>query len=129
MTGDWIRVEPAVVLATHDQQISEHGGQPGIRDLTLIESALARPRNRAAYSPSEVDLFDLAAEYGYGLARNHGFVDGNKRTAYVTTILFLRLNRRDLAAPAVERVLVFEKLGKGELSPGDFAAWLREHAE
>ena len=123
MKVDWIWIDPEVVLAIHDQQIAEHGGADGIRDMGLIESALARPKNLVTYAAS--DVFDLAAEYGYGIARNHGFIDGNKRTAYVVTLLFLALNGHDLTAQAVERVLIFEKLGKGELAPDEFARWLR----
>ena len=127
MKTDWKWIDPEVVLAIHDQQIAEHGGTNGIRDMGLIESALARPVNHANYSVS--DVFDLAAEYGYGIARNHGFIDGNKRTAYVVTLVFLVLNGHDLTAQAVERVLVFEKLGKGELAPDEFAGWLRRHGK
>ena len=127
MKTDWKWIDPEVVLAIHDQQLAEHGGTDGIRDMGLIESALARPRNLASYSAS--DVFDLAAEYGYCIARNNGFFDGNKRTAYVVTLVFLSLNRHDLTAPAVERVLVFEKLGKGELAPDEFARWLRRHGK
>jgi death-on-curing protein len=127
MKTDWNWIEPEVVFAIHDQQIAEHGGMDGILDMGLIESALARPRTLASYSAS--DVFDLAAEYGYGSARNHGFVDGNKRTAYVVTLLFLVLNGHDLAVAAVERVLNFEKLGKGELAPDEFAGWLRRHGK
>ena len=123
MKTDWKWIDQEVVLAIHDQQIAEHGGTSGIRDMGLIASALARPRNLASYSVS--DVFDLAAEYGYGIAKNHGFVDGNKRTAYVVTRLFLVLNGHDLTAQATERVLVFEKLGRGELKPEEFAGWLR----
>ena len=93
----------------------------------MIESALARAKNLASYSAS--DVFDLAAEYGYGIAGNHGFIDGNKRTAYVVTRVFLVLNGHDLTAQAVERVLVFEKLGKGEITPDEFAGWLRRHGK
>jgi death-on-curing protein len=127
MKTDWKWVDPEVVLAIHGQQIAEHGGAGGIRDMGLIESALARPRNLASYSAA--DVFDLAAEYGYRIARNHGFIDGNKRTAYVVTLVFLVLNGHDLTAQAVERVLVFEKLGKGELAPDEFAGWLRLHGK
>jgi len=125
MKQDWKWIDTGVVLAIHDQQISEHGGKEGIRDLGLIKSAPARSRNSAAYAGP--DIFDLAAEYGYRIARNHGFIDGNKRTAYVTTLLFLRLNSHDITAPAVDRVLIFESLGRGELEKNDFAAWLRKH--
>jgi len=127
MKTGWKWVDPQVVLAIHDQQVAEHGGADGILDMGLIESAMARPMNLASYSAS--DVFDLAAEYGYGIARNHGFLDGNKRTAYVVTLVFLVLNGHDLTAPAVERVLVFERLGKGELAPDEFARWLRHHGK
>ena len=127
MKTDWKWIDPEVVLAIHDQQIAEHGGTDGIRDMGLIESALARPVNLDSYSRS--DVFDLAAEYGYGIARNHGYIDGNKRTAYVVTLLFLALNGHDLTAQAVERVLVFEKLGRGDLAPDEFARWLRRHGK
>ena len=125
MKTNWKWIDQEVVLAIHDQQIAEHGGTDGVRDMGLIESALARPRNLASYSVS--DAFELAAEYGYGIARNHGFIDGNKRTAYVVTRLFLVLNGFDLTAKATERVLVFEKLSRGKLKPGEFAEWLRSH--
>ena len=127
MKMDWKWIDPGVVLAIHDQQIAEHGGTDGILDMGLTESALARPRNLASYAAP--DVFDLAAEYGYGIARNHGFIDGNKRTAYVVTLLFLVLNGHALTAHAVERVLIFEKLGKGELAPDEFAKWLRRHGK
>jgi len=127
MKANWKWIDPEVVLAIHDQQIAEHGGTDGMRDVGLFESALARPMNLASHSAS--DVFDLAAEYGYRIARNHGFIDGNKRTAYVVTLLFLVINSHDLTAQAVERVLVFEKLGKGELAPGEFARWLRRHGK
>ena len=88
---------------------------------------MARPKNLE--TDAATDVFDLAAEYGYGIAHNRSFIDGNKRTAYVVTLLFLVLNGHDLTAPAVERVLIFEKLGKGELSPDEFARWLRRHGK
>lgn len=123
MNVTWI--EKDVVLAVHDQQIAEHGGANGIRDAGLIESALARAPNLAGYAAP--DIYDLAAAYGHGLTCNHGFVDGNKRTAYVVTRLFLRMNGYDLSAPAAERVVVFERLGKGALTQDGFASWLRTH--
>ena len=127
MKKDWKWIDPKIVLAIHDQQIAEHGGADGIRDMGLIESALARPINPAGYSAP--DVFDLAAEYGYGIVRNHGFIDGKKRTAYVVTRVFLVLNGHDLTAKPVERVLVFERLGKGEIAPDEFAGWLRRHGK
>jgi death on curing protein len=123
MSHIWI--EKDVVLAVHDQQIAEHGGAVGIRDAGLVESALARAQHRADYAAP--DIYDLAAAYGHGLARNRGFVDGNKRTAYVVTRLFLRMNGWDLSGPPTERVVVFERLGKGVLTQDDFASWLRKH--
>lgn len=121
----WRWIQPSTVLAIHDAQIAEHGGLPGLRDLGLLESALARPRNLLAHSHHQTDTFALAAEYAYGLARNHAFVDGNKRTAYVTARLFLVLHGLDFRAPDVERVLVFERLGRGEVGVEELGAWLR----
>ena len=121
MTPRWIDLN--VVPAVHEQQIAEHGGLTGIRDLGLIESALARPRNMLSHS--DPDLFDPAAAYGFGLARNYGFVDGNKRTAYVVTRLFLVLNGRDIQASAVDKVVPFEKVGQGGIDQEGLAAWLR----
>ena len=124
----WRWILPQTVLAIHDAQLADHGGLPGLRDLGLLESALARPQNllaHAAPGSAPPDAFDLAAAYAYGLARNHAFIDGNKRTAYVTARLFLVLHGLDLAAPDVERVLVFERLGKGEVTERELAAWMR----
>jgi len=125
MTLQWIDL--SVVLAIHEQQIAEHGGSLGIRDLGLIESALGRPQNLLLYNSP--DIFDLAAAYGYGLAQNHGFIDGNKRTAYVVTRLFLILNGYDISTSAVEKVITFEKVGKGEIDQTALASWLRAHSK
>jgi death-on-curing family protein len=127
-SGGWRWILQATVLAIHDAQIAEHGGLPGLRDLGLLESALARPRNlltHASFASAAPDVFALAAAYAYGLARNHAFIDGNKRTAYVIARLFLVLHGCDLAASDVERVLMFERLGKGEVGQEELAAWLR----
>ena len=121
MTWRWIDV--AVVLAIHDQQIAEHGGAAGVRDMGLLEGALARPAQLAAYGAP--DLFDLAATYAHGIARDHPFVDGNKRTAYVVCMLFLRLHGMRLDASGPDRVLAFEQLGKGALDRDGLAGWLR----
>ena len=94
--SDWVWVDPDVLLAAHDEQLEEHGGATGIRDRGLFESAMARPQNLAAYG--EPDAAALAAAYGFGLAKNHAFVDGNKRTAFVALELFLELNGFVLAA-------------------------------
>ena len=124
MNPQWIDL--SVVLAIHEQQIAEHGGALGIRDLGMIESALGRPQNLLLYNGP--DIFDLAAAYGYGLAQNHGFIDGNKRTAYVVTRLFLILNGYDISASAVEKVITFETVGKGEIDQAALAFWLRSHS-
>ncbi len=124
MTPRW--VEPSVVLAIHEQQISEHGGSLGIRDFGAIESALGRPKNLLLYN--DPDIFDLAAAYGFGLSQNHGFIDGNKRTAYVVTRLFLVLNGQDIRASAMEKVTTVLALAKGEIDQADLASWLRSHS-
>ena len=121
MTWEWVLAE--TVLAIHDRQIAEHGGAPGIRDMGLVEGALARPRNLFAHG--EPVAYDLAAAYAWGLIRDHGFIDGNKRTAYVTARLFLELNGHTLAAPAAERVLVFADAGAGNITEQEFADWFR----
>jgi len=100
---------------------------PGIRDKGLLESALQRPRSVAAYR-EDVDVFDLAAAYGYSLVQNHAFFDGNKRTAYTTTRLFLELNGFTLTAPAPDRVLAFLRVATGRYGQDDLAAWLRGQA-
>ena len=120
---EWIAKSAA--LAIHEEQIAEHGGAPGIRDDGLLESALARPQNLAAYS--EPDLAALAASYAYGIARNHPFLDGNKRTSYVVTRLFLRLNGRDIGADEASRLQIWLALAGGELTEEQIAEWLRSH--
>ena len=121
---NWIELK--TVLAIHEMQIQDHGGASGVRDLGLIKSALARPQNLFLYGNPTVT--DLAAEYAFGIAKNHGFVDGNKRTAYVVTRLFLRLHGWDLTASPEERVLVFEALGKGRYTVEQFAEWVRKNS-
>ncbi len=121
----WIRTD--AVRAIHDRQLAEHGGGTGIRDAGLLDSALARPKNLLAYSNSPADLAALAAAYGYGIARNHPFVDGNKRTAYVVCRTFLKLNGQDFDANPTEKYLTFLRLAEGKLSEADLAAWIRDH--
>jgi death-on-curing protein len=123
----WTWIDPAVVLAVHDQQIAEHGGINGVRDRGLLESALARPAQLEAYG--DPDVFDLAATYAHGIARNHPFLDGNKRTAYVVCMLFLRLHGVRVKASGPARVILFERLGKGDIRQEELAEWLRSHAE
>lgn len=113
--------------AVHRELIQEHGGAYGVRDEGLIESALARPRNRLAYADAAVDLADLAAAYGYGLARNHGFVDGNKRAAFMGMYVFTGLNGFEIDAPEPEVVRLMEGVAGGEMSEPKLAGWIREH--
>jgi len=119
-------LEKALVLAIHDRQIAEHGGSAGVRDEGLLESALARPQQSHAYGDPAPDLADLAAALAYGLARNHPFLDGNKRTAHVAYRTFLALNGADLVATDEEKYVAMLALAEGKLAERDFAAWLRE---
>lgn len=113
----------SVVLALHEAQLAEHGGAAGIRDHGLLDSALARPQSFDAYAES--DVFDLAAAYAGGIVRNHPFVDGNKRTAFVTAYLFLRLNGQRLVADEVSATTIMLDLAAGAASEASFADWLR----
>ena len=121
---EWIG--PDLALAIHEEQIGEHGGAEGVRDHGLLESALARPRH--AWSYGVEDLCILAAALGHGIARNHPFVDGNKRTAFVATETFLILNGLDLRASDAESVVAMIDLAAGEMTEAEFADWLRTHA-
>jgi death-on-curing protein len=116
-------VEEAVVLALHEEHLEEHGGAVGIRDRGLLESALFRPQNLADYG--EPDRAALAAAYGFGIAKNHPFMDGNKRTAFTVTELFLVLNGYELMADDASCVVTMLKLAEGSLSETAFADWIR----
>lgn len=113
-----------VVDELHNREVQRHGGLPGIRDEGAIESALARPRQKWTYDP-EADLAELAAGYGFGLARNHGYLDGNKRVGFVALAVFLPLNGRRLVAPEVEAVAVMLGVAAGELDEAALAVWIR----
>lgn len=113
-----------VVLALHDEQLAEHGGGQGLRDHGLLQSALARPENLASYG--DPDAAALAASYAFGIARNHPFVDGNKRTAAVTALLFLALNGRRFDITEPELVVMVLALAAGELTEDEVAAWFRD---
>ena len=121
-----IWVGKTLALAIHERQLAEHGGQGGVRDQTLLESALARPQQLHAYGDPAPDLCDLAAALAYGLARNHPFLDGNKRTAHVAYRTFLALNGAELIATDEEKYITMMALAEGKLRERDFAAWLRE---
>ena len=122
----WVLDE--AVLAIHDEQLAEHGGLTGIRDLGAVQSALVRPRNLAGYEDCD-DLARLAAAYAYGIARNHGFADGNKRTALVTADLFLMLNGYELTSMPAENVLTILGIAEGSLSEEDLARWIRNNIQ
>lgn len=119
-------LEKALVLAIHDRQLAEHGGSAGVRDEGLLESALARPQQLYAYGDPAPDLADLAATLACGLARNHPFVDGNKRTAAVCCETFVNLNGAKLEADDLDLYPRYLALAEGKLAERDFAAWLRE---
>ena len=124
---DWRWVGADLVYALHDRQLAEHGGPDGVRDPGAVESALARPLNLAAYGTP--DAADLAAAYAFGLARNHGFVDGNKRTAWVVARLFLADNGYRLRFDPVDAVKTVEALAAGSLGESQLAAWVRDRLQ
>ncbi len=119
----WVLEE--IVYAIHKRQLAEHGGAEGVRDANLLLSALARPRNLWAYSEAKPDLAALGAAYAFGIARNHPFVDGNKRVALVVCRTFLQLNGVDITANQEEKVEAFLALAAGGMTEGELAAWLR----
>ena len=124
MAKNWVWVTTDVALAAHAEQLAEHGGGQGVRDERLLDSAMARAKNLAAYG--EPDVAELAATYAFGIARNHPFVDGNKRTAAVVSETFLMLNGFELVATDAELVVAVVDLAAGELSEEELAAWFRE---
>ncbi len=123
----WKWIDKSSLLVLHDESLTLHGGASGIRDEGLLDSALARAVNLAAYG--EPDVADLAAAYGSGLAQNHAFVDGNKRAAFLAVGLFLFLNGYRLKATQVNATITMLNLAAGELNETDFAAWLRQNSE
>jgi death-on-curing protein len=116
-----------LVLAIHDEQLAEHGGSTGLRDAGLLDSALARPLNRAGYG--DPDIAELAAVYALGIARNHPFVDGNKRTGFVALELFLRLNGCLFTVGDAEAVVMMLAMAAGELPDDEFTVWVRMHTQ
>ena len=121
----WISEE--LVIAVHARQITEHGGSAGIRDKSLLQSALARPQQLYAYGDPSPDLAALAASLAYGIAKNHPFVDGNKRTAAVLCELFIMVNGMSLEASDQEMLSVFLALAGGSLNEEELANWIRSH--
>ncbi|MBL8351047.1 MAG: type II toxin-antitoxin system death-on-curing family toxin [Burkholderiaceae bacterium] len=123
----WVWIDPAVILAVHDEQLAEHGGAAGVRDAGLLESALARPRNLAHHG--QPDVCELAAAYAFGLAENHPFIDGNERSAFVAMELFMMLNGWRLTAGDADCVMVMLNLAAVEVDEAGLAQWLRDHVE
>lgn len=122
----WRWVDKQLLVVLHDESLSVHGGLSGTRDEGLLDSALARPEHLLAYGAP--DFADLAAAYGVGLAKNHPFVDGNKRVAFLSIGLFLMINGRKLTATQVEATLAMLAVAAGEMSEPEFAAWIRVHS-
>ena len=118
-------LSPQLILAIHDEQLAEHGGSTGLRDAGLLDSALARPLNRAGYG--EPDVAELAALYALAIAKNHPFIDGNKRTAFVALEVFLRLNGCRFTVGDAEAVVMTLAMAAGELPDDEFTAWVRMH--
>lgn len=127
--GEVIWIDKHETLTIHAQQIAEHGGSDGVRDEGLLESALARPQNLLAYSEANPSLPRLAAAYGFGIVRNHPFVDGNKRTALVVSLTFLLMNGLVITAPRDDRYFIFYDLAAGKLSEEELAKWLEANTE
>lgn len=125
MPQTWLWIATEVAEAAHAEQLAEHGGAEGVRDAGALESAMMRPRNLADYGAP--DMAALAAAYAFGIARNHPFVDGNKRTAAVVAETFLVINGHALAATDAELVVVILALAAGELSEDELADWFRTH--
>lgn len=123
---NWRWIDRRALCLLHDESVAEHGGAPGLRDEGLLESALSRPLNLAAYG--HPDVFELAAAYGVGLAKNHAFVDGNKRAAFLAVGLFLALNGYRLKATQADATLTMFGVAAGQVDEATFAAWLRQHA-
>ena len=124
--SDWVWVPVAAIHIFHDRQIARHGGAPGLRDAGLVETGAARAQNLADYG--EPDVFDLAAAYTFGLAKAHAFIDGNKRTAFVTAVTFLRLNGWAFRPDPITGVRMMEDLAASVIDEEVFAKWLRDEA-
>lgn len=122
-----IWVPLAAIIAVHDRQIARHGGASGLRDRGLLESGTARAMNRAAHAP-ESTHFEIAAAYAFGLAKAHAFVDGNKRTAFVTAVTYLRLNGYGVRPDPLNGVQMMENLASSDVTETQFADWLEELA-
>lgn len=126
MSTEWRWVAKQALLLLHDESLAEHGGSSGIRDEGLLDSALARPENLAAYG--EPDVADLAASYAFGIAKNHPFVDGNKRTAFLALGVFLGLNGQRLVATQLDATTTMLAVAASEIDEAALAEWIRGHS-
>ena len=126
--SEWVWLNRDVVIAIHEVQLAEHGGGAGVRDAGLLDSALSKPHQLHHYGEPKPDAAALAAAYGYGISRNHPFIDGNKRTGYVAAELFLRLNGWRLNADDASCVLTMLAVAAGDITEEAFAVWLRTHS-
>lgn len=126
--SEWVWLNRAVIIAIHEVQLAEHGGGTGVRDAGLLDSALGKPQQLNNYGEPPPDAAALAASYGYGISRNHPFIDGNMRTGYVAAELFLRLNGWRLNADDASCVVTMLAVAAGDITEEAFAAWLRAHA-
>ena len=128
MKDEPLWIERPLAEALHHDQLRTYGGRWGIRDENLLESALARPRQRWSYEP-DTDLCDLAAAYAFGIAKNHPFIDGNKRTAFAAMAVFLGLNEQPLRSDEPQAILTMLAVAAGEMEEAELAAWARENSE
>lgn len=123
----WVWLESALIHAVHEEQLAEHGGGVGVRNIHLLESAMARPLQLENYGSP--DAADLAASYGYGISRNNPFIDGNKRTGFIAMELFLVLNGYELTAADTDCVLTILSVAAGDIDEAAFAGWIRQHMQ
>ena len=124
---EWVWLDPEALIAAHEEQLAEHGGAAGLRDRGLFESALARPQNLAVYG--DPDVATLAAAYGFGLAKNHAFIDGNKRVALLAMESFLLLNGYQLTTDDAQIVLVILSVAASSFDQNELADWIRKNIE
>ncbi len=121
-------ISDAIAHAIHRRQIAEHGGMDGVRDASLLDSALSKPKNLFHYADPKPSISEIAATYAYGIARNHAFIDGNKRAALVVCRLFIALNGVEFKATAADKYQIFMKLAAGEVTEEELADWLSSHS-
>jgi death on curing protein len=124
----FVWIDRRAIILIHEEQLAEHGGGSGLRDASLLDSALMRAKNIATYDEN-ADIYMLAAAYAFGLAKNHAFIDGNKRTAFVAMRMFLLLNSHNLISSHVENVVMMLKLAGGDMSEDELVAWLRANVQ